>query len=147
MLGDSVPASALEDVSLSGPDTIPARRRLTRLEVGVEALKALPNLVRLCLRLLGDPGVPAKTKALLGLSGLYLLSPIDLIPELIFPVIGRVDDVILLAFALHRLIDAVEPSVLQELWDGDEDALELVSAFIAWVGELLPGPLKRVLGG
>ena len=146
MNDDSVLASPLGEASLSGPDTSPAPERLTRLEVAAEVIKAVPNLVRLCFRLLGDPRVPIKTKALLGFSGIYLLSPVDLVPELMFPIIGRVDDVILLAYALHRLLDAVEPSVLQEHWEGDDDALELVSAFVAWVGELLPGPIKRVLG-
>lgn len=114
-------------------------------EVAIEAAMALPHLAKLCARLLRDPRVPRKTKALLGGAALYLLSPIDLIPEMFFPVIGRVDDLILLAFALHRLLDAVEPEVLEELWDGDGDALELVTAFIAWGGELMPGPLRRLL--
>ncbi len=58
---------------------------------------------------------------------------------------GRVDDVIVLAFALHRLLGSVEPSVLEEHWDGDGEALELVTALIAWGGELMPSPLRRFL--
>lgn len=128
-----------------GPDTDPARPRRTRGEITIEALRAVPNLAKLCMRLIADPGVPRKTKVLLAAAGAYFLLPFDVIPEGFFPVIGRVDDLLLLAYALDRLLDAVEPSVLQEHWDGDEDALELVRAFIAWAGELMPGPVRRIL--
>jgi uncharacterized membrane protein YkvA (DUF1232 family) len=136
------PATPLPDVNAWGPDTDPPQLRRTRGEVTVEVLKSVPNLLKLCLRLLKDPRVPLRTKALLGGAGLYFLSPIDVIPEALFPVVGRIDDLMVIAFALHRLLDAVEPSVLQEHWDGEEDALELVTAFIAWGAELLPAPLR-----
>ena len=145
MTDDRGSVTPFHEMTPIGPDTDPPRPRRTRIEVTVEALKALPNLVKLCARLLADPRVPGRTKALLGFAGLYFLSPIDLIPELFSPVIGRIDDLLLIAFALHRLLDAVEPSVLAEHWDGDGDALELVTAFVAWGAELMPGPAKRLL--
>ena len=145
MSDGDVLAMPLHPVSLTTPDTDPPQPRCTRLEVTVEALKAVPNLIKLCLRLLGDPRVPRRTKRLLGFAGLYVLSPIDLIPELFLPVVGRIDDAILLAFALHRLLEAVDPEVLEELWDGDEDVLELVTAFVAWGAEMVPSPLRRIL--
>jgi len=135
----------LPGVDPIGPDTGPVHPRKTRAEVAVEAFKALPNLAKLCARLLRDPRVPRRTKWLLGWTGLYIVSPIDLIPELFFPIIGRADDLIVLAFALHRLLDAVDESVLREHWDGEGDALELVTAFIAWGGELMPAPLRRLI--
>lgn len=128
-----------------GPDTDPARPQRSRGDIAIETLKTVPNLAKLCLRLLADPGVPRKTKVLLAAAGAYFLVPFDVIPEMFFPVIGRVDDLLLLAYALDRLLDSVEPAVLQEHWDGDEDALELVRAFIAWAGELMPGPMRRLL--
>jgi uncharacterized membrane protein YkvA (DUF1232 family) len=135
----------LHRVEPTEPDTDPPRPRRTRGEIAVEAVKALPNLAKLCARLLKDPRVPRRTKWLLGVTGLYIVSPIDLIPEMLFPIIGRVDDLIFLAFALHRLLGAVDESVLREHWDGDGDALELVSAFISWGGEMMPTPLQRLL--
>jgi uncharacterized membrane protein YkvA (DUF1232 family) len=147
MTDEGALAAPFHEVVPFGPDTDEPTPRKTRAEVAVEALKAAPNLVKLCFRLLSDPRVPRRTKVLLGVSGLYVLSPIDLIPELLLPVVGRVDDLLVVAFALHRLLDAVDPSVLDEYWDGDGDALELVTAFIAWGAELMPAPFKRLLDG
>ena len=113
----------------------------------MQALMAVPNLMKLCALLLADPGVPRRTKVLLGVAGLYVVSPFDVIPEALFPVIGRVDDLLFVAFALHRLLGAVEPSVLAEYWDGEDEALDLVAAFIAWGAELMPGPVRRLLDG
>jgi uncharacterized membrane protein YkvA (DUF1232 family) len=143
--GDHPLDMPLHRMSPSGPDDEPPAPRKSVGEVAIEAAMALPHLVKLCARLLRDPRVPRRTKVVLGAAGLYVASPIDLIPEMFFPIVGRVDDLILLAFALHRLLDAVEPEVLEELWDGDGDALELVTAFIAWGGEMMPAPLRRLL--
>ncbi len=147
MSKESPLATPFHEVTLLGPDTDPAQPRRTRAEVTRQTFMAVPNLVKLCARLLADPRVPRGTKVLLGVAGLYVLSPIDVIPELFFPVIGRVDDLLFVAFAIHRLLDAVEPSVLAEYWDGEEEALELVAAFIAWGAELMPGPVRRLLEG
>ncbi len=140
-------ATPFHEVTLLRPDTDQARPRRTRRDMSTQALMAVPNLVKLCARLLADPGVPRRTKVLLGVAGLYVVSPFDVIPEVFFPVIGRVDDLLFVAFALHRLLGAVEPSVLAEYWDGEDEALELVAAFIAWGAELMPGPVKRLLDG
>ncbi len=147
MKGESGVLSMAEEALLvRQPDTAPPTPRRTRSEVAVEVLKAAPNLVKLCARLLKDPRVPRRTKALLGLAGLYFLSPLDLIPEILFPVIGRVDDLLVIAFALDRLLDAVEPEVLAEYWDGEEDALELIAALVTWGADLVPKPLRLLLG-
>lgn len=135
----------LHTVSASGPDTDPPRPRKTKGQVALEAFAAIPNLAKLCARLLNDPRVPRRTKWLLGAAGLYIVSPVDLIPELLFPIVGRVDDLILLAFALQRLLGAVEPEVLEEHWDGDDDALEIITSLISWAGAMMPPPLRRLL--
>ena len=141
-----VEAPPLPPIELIEPDVaVPAPRR-SRFDVALETIKAAPNLAKLCARLLRDPRVPRRNKFLVGAAGAYLLSPIDLIPELLLPLLGRVDDLLLLAYVLHRLLDAVEPEVLEQYWDGDEDALELVTAIIAWGADLMPGPVKRLLG-
>ncbi len=135
----------LHRVTPIGTDEEAPTPRMSKGEIAIEIVKAVPNLAKLCARLVKDPRVPRRTKWLLGFTGAYVVSPVDLVPELLFPVIGRVDDLVILAFALHRLLGAVEAEVLREHWDGEEDALELVTAFVAWAGELLPSPLQRLL--
>jgi uncharacterized membrane protein YkvA (DUF1232 family) len=140
-----VVSMAGETVPLIGPDTDPPVSRRSRSQVAAEAVLAIPNLIKLCARLLKDPRVPRRSKAMLGVAGLYFASPIDLIPEILFPVLGQVDDMLVIAFAVHRLLDAVDPEVLAEYWDGEPDALELVAALVAWGAGLLPRPVRRLL--
>lgn len=55
--------------------------------------------VRLLWGMFRDPAVPRRAKAVLPVTALYLASPIDLIPDFI-PVLGQIDDVIVLALGL-----------------------------------------------
>ena len=68
-------------------------------------------------RLLADPRIPRRRKAVLALLLAYLLSPIDLIPDFI-PVIGYLDDAVIAAFALRHVLGGADPELLQELWPG-----------------------------
>ena len=84
-----------------------------------------PRLVRLVWKLLRDPRVPPRTKAMLFLAAGYLVSPVDALPDFI-PVLGNLDDVIVVGFVLDRLLNRVPEEVLQDHWDGDEDILAVV---------------------
>jgi uncharacterized membrane protein YkvA (DUF1232 family) len=67
-------------------------RRDPKLQTGLKeyALFA-PRLGRLLWRLMRDPRVPARSKALLFMIAGYLASPIDVLPDMI-PGLGQVDD-------------------------------------------------------
>lgn len=54
-------------------------------------LMFLPNLVVLLGRLLKDARVPAAEKALFAAAIVYVISPLDFIPD-VFPFIGQVDE-------------------------------------------------------
>jgi uncharacterized membrane protein YkvA (DUF1232 family) len=68
---------------------------------GLGVIRHLPDFTRLYWRLFRDPRVSVWPKALLVAGMAYVLSPIDLVPDAL-PVIGQVDDVVLL-IALCRL--------------------------------------------
>jgi uncharacterized membrane protein YkvA (DUF1232 family) len=55
----------------------------------------------------------------------WLLSPIDLVPEFI-PVLGPLDDVIVVALVLRHLVKRAGPDVVLEHWRGDERTLRRV---------------------
>ncbi len=61
-----------------------------------------------------DPRVPWPVKALAALIAAYALSPIDLIPDFI-PVLGYLDELILLPGAIWLLIRLIDPAVMAEL--------------------------------
>ena len=96
-----------------------------RLPPGVlkELAGFLPNCVRLVRRLRSDPTVPRRAKVAVAFAALWVLSPIDLIPEFL-PVIGPLDDVVVVALALRYAARRVPRDVLLAAWDGDPRVIE-----------------------
>jgi uncharacterized membrane protein YkvA (DUF1232 family) len=78
----------------------------------------LPACVTLLRHLRRDPRVPLRAKIALAIAVLWVLSPIDLVPEFL-PVIGPLDDVLVVALALRYAARRVPRSVLLEAWTGD----------------------------
>jgi uncharacterized membrane protein YkvA (DUF1232 family) len=83
----------------------------------------LPACVTLARRLRADPRVPWQATAAVVLAGLWVLSPVDLLPEFL-PVIGPLDDVVVVALALRYAARRVPREVLLEAWPGEPRLLE-----------------------
>ncbi|MFA5884926.1 MAG: DUF1232 domain-containing protein [Acidimicrobiia bacterium] len=96
-----------------------------RLPEGVlrELAAFLPSCVTAVRRLRRDPRVPRRARVAVGLAGLWVLSPIDLIPEFL-PVIGLLDDAVVVALALRYAARQVPRPVLLEAWPGKPAVLE-----------------------
>jgi uncharacterized membrane protein YkvA (DUF1232 family) len=70
---------------------------------------------RLVWRLLGDPRLSLLMKAFVpGLALLYVLSPVDLIPGFLFPIVGQMDDLAIVALAVKLFIQMAPPQVVAE---------------------------------
>lgn len=108
-----------------------------------EALAVGPHLVRLAWRLLRDPRVPIRSKVVLGLALGYVAAPIDLVPG--FAPIGVVDDVLIVAFALNRLLESVEEDVVREHWDGRGDVLDVLRTLLDLASDLVPHRVRRIV--
>ncbi|MGN8244529.1 YkvA family protein [Cellulomonas soli] len=78
----------------------------------------VPACVTAVRRLRRDPRVPRSARVAVVLAGLWVASPIDLIPEFL-PVIGPLDDVVVVAIALRYAARRVPREVLLEAWPGD----------------------------
>ena len=78
----------------------------------------LPACVTTARRLRKDPAVPRRAKVALGIAVLWVLSPIDLLPEFL-PVIGPLDDVVAVVLLLRYAARSVPRAVLLEAWPGD----------------------------
>ena len=85
----------------------------------------IPDCAVLFVRLLRDPRVPRRSRVLIAALVPYLALPFDLIPDFI-PVAGQLDDAILVAFVLRRVVRSAGPEVLKELWPGPEASLRIV---------------------
>jgi uncharacterized membrane protein YkvA (DUF1232 family) len=83
----------------------------------------LPDCVTTARRLRGDPAVPRRAKVAVGFAALWVLSPIDLIPEFL-PVIGPLDDVVVVALALRYAARSVPRETLLGAWPGNPGLLE-----------------------
>lgn len=87
--------------------------------------RLVPDLLSLLRGLLRDPRVPLGSKVLLGGAFLWVISPIDLLPEFL-PVIGPLDDVIVVALVLRQVVKRAGPEVVAEHWRGDPRSLDRV---------------------
>ena len=83
----------------------------------------LPACVTTARRLRKDPRVPRRVKLAVGFAGLWVLSPIDLIPEFL-PVIGPLDDIVVVALALRYAARRIPPEALIEAWPAERRILE-----------------------
>lgn len=82
----------------------------------------LPACVTTVRRLRRDPRVPRRAKLVVAFAGLWVVSPIDLIPEFL-PIIGPLDDVIVVALAFRYAARQVPLAVLLEAWPAEERIL------------------------
>lgn len=78
----------------------------------------LPALATFLRRLSTDTRVPRAAKVALVAALLWVLSPVDLIPEFL-PVIGPLDDVVVVVLALRYVGRRVPYAVLLEAWPGE----------------------------
>ena len=85
----------------------------------------IPDCLVLLKRLLADPRVPRRRKLVLVLLVGYLAMPIDLVPDFI-PVVGQLDDAIVVGLALRAVLRGAGPGLLREHWPGAEASLQVV---------------------
>ena len=104
----------------------------------------LPNMVLLLGRLLRDARVPVAEKALFAAAIVYVISPIDLIPDF-FPFIGQVDDIYVVALVLLRLVNRTDESVVRQHWSGGGDIIALADSIANIAPKFLPKRISRVL--
>lgn len=90
-----------------------------------ELARLAPDVVRLVRRLAGDRAVPVGTRWWLGALLVYLLSPIDLIPDVV-PVLGYADDAVVAAIALRYAVRHAGLGPIERHWPGTPGGLAVV---------------------
>lgn len=107
-------------------------------------LMFLPNFVTLLFRLLKDGRVAFADKALFAAAVLYVFVPLDFIPD-VFPFIGQIDDIYLVALTLLRLVNKTDENIVREHWTGGGDVIQLTNSIANLAPVLLPARVNRVL--
>ena len=96
-----------------------------RTGITAEALRLVPDVVRLTQRLARDRSLPRGLRVRLWLLLAYVASPIDLVPDFI-PVIGYADDAVIVALALRAVVRRAGRDVVARHWPGTADGLRVV---------------------
>lgn len=103
-----------------------------KLNVLHEYVLIVPDIVALIYRLLKDERVKIKTKLEISAAVAYIIFPIDIIPEFI-PLIGKIDDVAVLFFALNRIINEVPINIIAENWAGKNDLVVVLKKAVEFL--------------
>jgi uncharacterized membrane protein YkvA (DUF1232 family) len=90
-----------------------------------ELLRIVPDLLRLVRNLLGDRTVPLGARVALVVLLLWLINPIDLIPEFI-PVLGPLDDVVVAVLVLRYVRRRVGLEEVRRRWSGTPEGFDLL---------------------
>jgi len=91
-----------------------------------ELVRVVPDLVRLVRSIIADHDAPLGVRLVLVGLVIWILNPIDLIPEVI-PVVGPLDDVIVAVLALRYARRQIGIDTIHERWPGTEDGFALVA--------------------
>jgi uncharacterized membrane protein YkvA (DUF1232 family) len=91
----------------------------------VDAVRLLPDVLRLAAGLARDPATPASCRLALAGLAVWIASPIDLIPEFV-PVVGPLDDIVVAAIVLRWVGRRVGEEALRAHWPGTDEGFGLV---------------------
>lgn len=104
-----------------------------------------PLYARLLWSLASDARVPASRKALLGLAGAYIVSPLDLVPEWI-PLLGAIDDVAVMVLAIDVFLDGLPEGLVAEKLVALGIPPSELEDDLARVRRVVPRPLRTLVG-
>jgi uncharacterized membrane protein YkvA (DUF1232 family) len=112
-----------------------------------DLLLALPRLGRMLVSLAADRDVPTTAKVVMAALAVYLVSPVDIIPDFI-PWVGYLDDLILAAVVVDGVLNFLDRPLVLRYWPGSPASLERVAAVARRLARWVPNRIKaRIFGG
>jgi uncharacterized membrane protein YkvA (DUF1232 family) len=90
-----------------------------------QALRLLPDVLRLVRRLAADPDLPRGVRVRLALLLAYLAFPLDLVPDVI-PVLGYADDAIVVTAVLRSVVRRAGLAAVRRHWPGTPDGFAVL---------------------
>lgn len=104
-----------------------AQRKVVSTNGWRDAARIVPDALRLVRRLAVDGNISRLTRLPIWLLLAYLVFPIDIVPDFI-PVIGYLDDVILMSVVLRGVTRRVGADKIDEHWPGTTEGLIALGA-------------------
>jgi uncharacterized membrane protein YkvA (DUF1232 family) len=117
-------------------------RRLLKWLAFLPLASRAPSYSRLIFELVRDERIPAPRKALLAGALGYLVLGRDIIPDDI-PIIGGLDDLVVVVLAVDVFLEGVPADILHEKLDQLGIDRESYEHDMAQVRRLMPGPVRR----
>ena len=90
--------------------------------------RLVPNLARLLMRLSHDRTIPLRVRTRIFIAIAYNVQPINLIPDFV-PVIGLVDNVLVILWALRSTVRRAGREVIVRHWTGTPEVLAILFRF------------------
>ncbi|RCG20998.1 DUF1232 domain-containing protein [Sphaerisporangium album] len=91
-----------------------------------EALRLLPDVLRLVHRLAADRDLPRGVRVRLALLLAYLAFPLDVVPDFI-PVLGYADDAIIVTAVLRSVVRRAGLEAVRRHWPGTDDGFTVLA--------------------
>lgn len=137
MRPDGTPATGPDDVDPAevldaepvapeeGPPAGSTSSAKGQLKPSAELLRFVPDIGRLLWRLARDPAVPWQAKLVAGSAAAYVVSPLDVLPDVI-PGVGQLDDVFIVVKGLKYLFKRAGYDKVREHWSGTDEGFALM---------------------
>jgi uncharacterized membrane protein YkvA (DUF1232 family) len=120
----------------------PGLRRLIAAAAFMPIASRAPLYASLLWSLLLDSRTPVSRKALLGIALGYIALGRDVVPDGI-PLLGQLDDLVVVALAIELFLDGLDESLLREKLEEAGIPRTAYDEDVARVRRLVPGPLRR----
>ena len=104
----------------------------------------VPDYARLIAALVLDERMPNDHKVMLGVAAGYVVVGRDLVPDSI-PLLGGLDDIVVVVLAVDLFLDGVPPELLQEKLDDLGIDRAAFDRDVAQIRRLTPGPVRRTI--
>ena len=104
----------------------------------------VPDYARLIGALVLDERMPNDRKVMLGAAAGYLVLGRDLVPDSV-PIVGSLDDLVIVVLAVDLFLDGVPPELLQEKLDDLAIDRASFDRDVAQIRRLTPGPVRRTI--
>lgn len=118
--------------------------RMVSLLAFLPVASRVPEYGRLIAALVLDERMPNDRKVLLGAAAGYIVLGRDLVPDSL-PILGGLDDLVVVVLAVDLFLDGVPPELLQEKLDDLAIDRAAFDRDIAQIRRLTPGPVRRTI--
>ncbi len=118
--------------------------RMVSLLAFLPVASRVPDYARLIAALVMDERMPNDRKAMLGVAAGYVVIGRDLVPDSL-PLLGGLDDIVVVVLAVDLFLDGVPPELLQEKLDDLGIERAAFDRDVAQIRRLTPGPVRRTI--